>query len=49
MKLSEEKTFNREISPLLNIKDAYPKIIITRTKHEEYSYEGILATLAIMW
>lgn len=39
--ISEEKTFNREISPLLSIKNAYPKIIIARTKHEEYSYDGV--------
>ncbi len=39
--ISEETTFNREISPLLSIRDAYPKIIIARTKHEETSYEGV--------
>ncbi len=39
--ISEEATFNREVSTLLSIKDAYPKIIIARTKHEEYSYEGV--------
>jgi len=39
--ISGEKTFAREVDPLLKIKDAYPKILIARTKHEEYQYEGI--------
>ena len=39
--ISDEKTFEREVSPLLQIKDAYPKMVIARTRHDEYQYEGV--------
>lgn len=39
--ISEEKTFEREVRPLLQIKDAYPKMLLARTRCEEYQYEGI--------
>lgn len=39
--IEDEKTFNREINSLLKIKDAYPKILIAKTKHDSYLYEGI--------
>lgn len=39
--ISDEKTFEREVSPLLQIKDAYSKMVIARTRHDEYQYEGI--------
>lgn len=39
--ISGQETFARECSPLLKIRDAYPKMIIARTRHPEYSYEGV--------
>ena len=31
----------REIDPLLKIRDAYPKMILARTRQEAYQYEGV--------
>ena len=39
--ISSEKTFAREVDSLLKIKDAYPKLLIARTRREQYQYEGI--------
>ena len=39
--ISGEQTFERGTSTLLQIRDAYPKMIIARTKHLTYSYAEI--------
>lgn len=47
--ISEEKIFKREVSGLLAIKDAYPKILIARTYQPEYQHEGIQIVDAAEW
>ena len=39
--ISGEETFRREVEPLLQIRDAYPKILLARTRQQESDYEGI--------
>lgn len=47
--ISEERTFKREVAPLLAVRDAYPKILIARTYQPEYQYEGIRIIDAADW
>jgi hypothetical protein len=39
--ICDEQTFKREVTPLLKINDAYPKMLIARTRQEVYGYEGV--------
>jgi hypothetical protein len=39
--ITNEDTFKREVEPLLKIRDAYPKILLARTRNDETDYEGI--------
>lgn len=39
--ISRASTLARECENLLKIKDGFPKILIARTKHNVYTYEGI--------
>ena len=47
--ISEQKTFEREVAPLLKIGDAYPKMLIARTYQPEYNHEGIRIVDAAEW
>ena len=39
--IDNPETFEKEYTPLLAIKDAYLKMILARTCHENDNYEGI--------
>ena len=39
--ISSPETFQRELAPFGKIRDAYPKMLIARTRHPETDYEGI--------
>lgn len=47
--ISDSKTFEREITPLLDIHDGYTKTLIARTYQPEYQYEGIHIIDAAEW
>ena len=47
--IDDPDTFQREVEPLLKIKDAYPKMILTRTRQEAYQYEGVQVVDVADW
>ena len=47
--IGAEQTLERELSPLLAIRDAFPKVLIARTRHEEYSIEGVRVIDIARW
>ena len=47
--IDDPDTFQREVDPLLRIRDAYPKLLLTRTRQEAYQYEGVQIIDAADW
>ena len=45
----EEKTLERELKPLYNIKDHYPKYLLTMDLEPETSYDGIRKLYVLDW
>ena len=47
--ISSESTLERELAPLLSVRDAFPKVLIARTRHEPYTREGVLVLDLARW
>ncbi len=47
--IADDATLHRELSPLLSIRDAYPKMLIARTRHEDYDHQGVVITDRATW
>ena len=47
--ISSESTLERELASLLSIRDALPKALVARTRHEPYTREGVLVLDLARW
>ena len=47
--IEDETTFQREVTPLLEIRDAYPKILLANTNQDPYTYEWIQIIDIAQW
>lgn len=47
--ISSESTLERELAPLLSVRDAFPKVLIARTRHEPYTREGVFVLDLARW
>lgn len=47
--IGADSTLEREIAPILSIGDAFPKILITHTRHEPHTREGVLVLNFARW
>lgn len=47
--ISQASTLERELDPLRKIGDAYPKMLIARTKHDAVQYDGIQVLDLARW
>ena len=47
--VSSEKTLGREVTPLLKIRDAYPKTVLARTRHETTDRDGVQIVDLARW
>lgn len=47
--ISQPATLKREVAPLFKIQDAYPRMVIARTRHPKTLYEGIQIWDAAQW
>lgn len=46
---SSESTLERELAPPLSVRDASPKVLIARARHEPYTREGVLVPDLARW
>lgn len=47
--ISDKATFERKVKPLLQIRDAYPKMLLARTRYPDSDHEGVLIRDIARW